>query len=203
MHVTNVEILGKGMMKRFGVAGARFLPFFVMCLAVLILQGCAWTAPVPGGTDAANPFFYQDADDLQRRLASIEEGMTEMQVFDIMGRKKDDFSKLSRQEVMASLFGSNNLNIQRDYIKAPNENDFIQSIDGYRMRFKDINREHGFSSPIRVKTKELGYDYTVDLLFQYGVLIEVPIVSGGQVNNAYSRTLFDYLSPAVALGIAQ
>jgi hypothetical protein len=78
-------------------------------------------------------------------------------------------------------------------------NHLLQSLYGYKFTFKVIEHTHGFSSPIRIRTNETGYSYIVYLIFRDNKLFERPVVSGGNVNNTSSGTLFDYLTPSTVM----
>ncbi|MCB9963836.1 MAG: hypothetical protein H6855_02320 [Rhodospirillales bacterium] len=166
----------------------------------LLLQGCSSVLPVPGGNETCNEGFYKTEDEFLSALKRLNIGMEEEDVFLILGRKKEDLSVLDREDILNLLYGGKNSEI---YFYVKNDNIDLSKINGYRFTYKVVQSEHGFSSPIRIRTKEHGYNYTVSLVFQNERLRDAPIVSGGPVNKTHSATVFDYLSPKTVLNHAQ
>jgi len=170
-----------------------FVPF--VCL--LLLAGCAGRAPVPGGNDSTNEGFYKDPDDFKVRLSRLQIGMAEEEVFAQLGRYRTDFITLSRQEIVTALFGGGSLQVPGDPAAQNALLYNLQSLYGYKLEYKNVKRKLGFSSPIRVRTDESGFDYTAILIFQQGRLFEKPVISGGTVNDKSSKTVFDWLNPSM------
>jgi hypothetical protein len=162
---------------------------------MLALAGCAGHAPVPGGDDRVNSDFYDSPDDFLRRVRSLHPGMTHAQVFATLGHNPAEMNKLSRAEITGALYGSSSAQFDGTLAEQEQARRFLQSLYGYRLVYADVEREHGFSSPIRIRTEEGGFKYTVLLIFQNGILFDQPILSGGVVNDSSSRTLFDVLNP--------
>lgn len=173
-------------------------PAIRACLAVLLaglLAACAGHAPVPGGNDDLNSKFYSSPADFQHRVNQLRPGMSHGQVFALLGRHAGEMTKLSRAEIMGALYGSQNAQFDGSYHEQERARAFLQTLYGYRLEYAKIDREHGFSSPIRVRTEKHGYRYTLLLVFQNGRLFDQPILSGGVVTDASSKTIFDYLNP--------
>ena len=163
---------------------------------LFVLGSCAGFFPVPGGTDTSNAEFYGTREDFLAHLSTISPGMTEQEALDKLGRKKDDLVQLSRNEIVMALLGTNNVEFKDNQ---DSDRTFSRSLYGYRMNFKFTERKHGFSSPIRIKTDERGFDYAVTLIFREGRLFEKPILTGGVVNNSSSKTFFDFITPGTAI----
>lgn len=166
-----------------------------LAAAVLLLAACADYAPVPGGTDNINPSFYTTREDLLHRLDGIDPGMAEKAVMAKLGRKEGELTRLKRDDIMTALLGSNIVTFEDD---ATREN-ILHELYGYKLPYKAVKRKHGFTSPIRIRTDEKGFSYTVILIFYRGLLFEKPLVSGGVINESSSRTFFDYLSPGTII----
>ncbi|MCE9508290.1 MAG: hypothetical protein K8R48_08290 [Alphaproteobacteria bacterium] len=162
---------------------------------LLFLAGCADYAPVPGGTDAVNPSYYSTKEDFLSRLSGIDPGMPEKEVLAKMGRREEELNLLRRNEIMTALLGSSIVTFDDD---ATREN-ILHDLYGYKLNYKIVKRRHGFSSLIRIRTDEKGFDYTVTLIFYQGMLFEKPLVTGGIVNGSSSKTFFDFLSPGIAV----
>jgi hypothetical protein len=162
---------------------------------LLFLAACADQAPVPGGTDAINPSFYRTKEDFLSRLDGISPGMPEKEVMAKLGRKEGELTRLKRDDIMTSLLGSNIVTFEND---ATREN-ILHELYGYRLNYKSVKRQHGFTSLIRVRTDEKGFDYTVALIFYQGLLFEKPLVTGGIINGSSSKTFFDFLSPGIVV----
>jgi hypothetical protein len=189
------------MIKYFNYPKIIFLFAF---LGILFLTGCSGYLPVPGGNETTNQEFYETDDDLFLALNKLQPGMSEAQVFTVLDRKKEDFIKLDRYEILDVLYGGSDTELQQGVSEQNQQNHLLQSLYGYRFSFKKIETEHGLSSPIRMKTDEDGYNYTVSLIFrngyyEEGFLFEKPVIAGGKVHNSYSSTIFDYLNPGIVL----
>ncbi len=171
-----------------------------MCAAILTgTTGCAGIMPVPGGNETVNESFYETKEDLLTRLETITSGMTEKEVFAALDRHEADFQRLTRQEVVTALLGTSNVEF-KDGTEEQNYNQhLLQSLYGFRLSYQIVKRKLGFSSPIRIRTDEKGFDYIVTLIFRDGVLFEKPILSGGVVNASTSKTFFDYLNPGTVM----
>lgn len=176
-----------------------FILIFVMCF--LFLGACAGT--LPGSTDATHKEFFQSEETLKKWIDELEIGMSEAEAFARLGRLKTDFEQLSRGEIVDILFGGRNAGVPPSF--QPNENlkDFLDSLAGYRLTIKSVIRKHGFTSPIRVQTDSTGYDYTLNLVFKDGQLFEKPVLVGGKVSSKSSSTLFDFLTPGLAIDVVK
>lgn len=171
----------------------------VLLAVCLGLTACAGKGAMPGGDETVNLSYYGSADDFRSRIDRLAPGMGESEVLAILGRTRDDMILLSREEVIKALYGGGSIQVMNDAVEREQTRLFLQSLYGYSMTFKDVTKKHGFSSPIRIQTEENGYDYTVKLLFQNGVLMERPVVAGGIVHGTSSKTFFDYLNPGSVL----
>lgn len=176
----------------------------VVFLSALILAACAGSLPVPGGTDTTNEGFYQSKQALLGRLSVLKPGMSESQVFVALERKKEELVYLERQQVASALYGSNALQFDhKGPASEPGSAEFMQALYGYRLDYKSVERDHGFSSPIRIKTHEQGFEYSVILVFRNGILFAEPILKGGVVNRTSSSTIFDFLNPGTLVDAAK
>jgi hypothetical protein len=176
----------------------RHFPAFALAAALaclLMLPSCAQYAPVPGGSDAENSSFYKSDEALKKTVDELEVGMTEKDVFEKLGHDRDSMPRMSREEIVAALYGGSNADFNGTLRDQELARSFLNSLDGYRLVYSNVKRNHGFSSPIRIRTMEKGYEYTANLVFQHGLLFEKPVLSGGPVNKNSSKTLFDYMNP--------
>lgn len=154
---------------------------------------------MPGGDETTNRTFYKTDEELLDAIDRLQPGMSEDRVFSALARRREDFTKLDRSEILKVLYGGSDAELESRFEEQESTNHLLQSLYGYRFTFKIVKREHGFTSPIRIRTDESGYNYTVNLIFRDGVLFEKPAISGGVVNNTRSGTLFDYLNPGLIL----
>ena len=177
---------------RIRIETLRSLCFIVMLAA---LPACAGWAPVPGGDDKVNSGFYSGSQDFLGRVNRLRPGMKQGEVFSILGRDAGEMTKLSRAEINAALYGGSSARFDGSLVEQEQARKFLQSLYGYRLEYAEVEREHGFSSPIRVRTEEEGFKYDVLLVFQSGRLFDKPILSGGAVADSSSKTLFDFLNP--------
>lgn len=138
-----------------------------------------------------------------QKVHTIQKGMTETQVLSILNRSEKDLKRLQRNEILTALYGSSAVEFRDGKIGQDAQSQFLQSLYGYSLQFKNVEKDIGFTSPFRIRTDETGYDYTVTLIYQGGLLFETPIVTGGVINQSSSKTLFDYLTPAAVLGYAK
>jgi hypothetical protein len=173
----------------------------ILVTIALSLCGCASFAPLPGGADDVNIDDYKTPDDLMARLSTMRPGMTEQNVFARLGHNPQDLTRLQRNEILTALYGSNAVEFRNGQIGADAQSQFLQSLYGYSLKFRKVEKHIGFTSPWRLRTNENGYDYTVTFVFQNGVLYQSPIVAGGLVKKSSSKTLFDYLNPAAMVHV--
>lgn len=167
--------------------------------AALIVSGCAGSFPVPGGDDDENKAFYQSAEELKLRVDTLQPGMAKDLVFSILGRTENEFTRLDRPAITENLYGGNGAGFNGTLEQQEQARIFLQSLEGYRFHYKFIDRDLGFSSPIRVRRDESGYNYTLTLVFREGRLFDKPSLSGGTVTGGSSKTIFDYLTPGLLL----
>ncbi|MBU6235895.1 MAG: hypothetical protein KGQ41_08620 [Alphaproteobacteria bacterium] len=167
---------------------------------VFALCACAGVAPVPGGTDAINPTYYASETDFKTRVGQLQAGMPEEHVLTVLGRGRDELKQLSRNEILTALYGSNTTQSLGAGVERERTIAFMQSLYGYQLRYKDVAKDHGFVNPFRIRTEEEGFDYTVNLIFKDGALLEKPDLSGGVVHERSSSTFFDYLNPGSIIG---
>lgn len=125
--------------------------------------------------------------------------MTKSQVFNSINRAEEDLIILSRDEIMFNLYGGQKLEFSQNHDNPLDEREFLKSLTGYKLIFKDIKRKHGLSSPISIRTNEVGFNYVAAFIFKDGILYEKPILSGGSVDASSSKTIFDYLNPSMVL----
>lgn len=174
---------------------------FILILPVaFLLNGCAGVLPVPGGGESINNSFYKTETDLKTRVQSIKQGMPKNAVFTKLSLHEDQFILLTREEIMSTLYGGQKLEFTQNQDAPLSERSFIQSLTGYKLLFKNVNRKHGLTSPIRIKTQENGFSYTAIFIFKDGILYEDPVLSGGEVDTTSSKTLFDYMNPSMIIG---
>lgn len=179
------------------------------CLAAVVLaaalalglSSCAEVAPVPGGTDAQNRPYFESGADLKEKLAELRPGMTEDEVFAHLKCRKEQLVLLDRIGIRRALFGGENAPLPGTPEQQIEIQNFLQKAYGYRLDFRDVKRKHGFSSPIRIRTDESGFSYTVTMIFHDGRLIERPILSGGLVNEIRSQTIFDFFNPGTGMNL--
>jgi hypothetical protein len=170
------------------------LKIFACLLAVaLSLSACADHMPVPGGTADVNQTCFSSIADMQARTLSMQPGMKENQVFARLCQKRESMTRLERREIRTALLGGPDVLFASADGKSDSQ--IIESLYGYSLSYKNVKSQHGFTSPIRIRTNETGYNYTVTLIFQEGKLYAKPILTGGIVNNVTSGTLFDYITP--------
>lgn len=186
------------MFHRFSIVPLAMVSLTLLCLS---LGACAGVAPVPGGTDAQNRPFFESGAELKRKVAELKPGMTEDEVFAHLNCPKEKLVLLDRIGIRRALFGGENAPLPGTPEQQVEIQNFLQHAYGYRLDFKDVKRKHGFSSPIRIRTDETGFSYTVTMIFHHGKLLERPIISGGIINNANSQTLFDFLNPGTGLNL--
>lgn len=177
--------------------GNKLLALFLLAVVACGMSSCA--GAFPGGSDSTNKGYYNNPAELKEWASSLEAGMGRDEVFARLGRVKTDLKILSREETMTVLFGGRNGGVPITFNPGTDIKTYLESVEGYRLEFKDVKRRHGFTSPIRIRTDESGYDYTLNLIFREGRLIEKPVLQGGIVNKQDSSTLFDYLNPGTIL----
>jgi len=181
---------------------AKNLKIALMTVLSVGLMGCAGFAPLPGGKDTVNHEFYESDEDMRTLVSELKVGMSRDDVFNHLNRQEDDFVLLNRREIIETLYGGHYVNVSFAKDSPMNNPEGLKSLAGYKLFFKKVNRKHGISSPIAMRTNEIGYNYQVALIFKDGHLFEEPIVSGGVVDASSTKTIFDYLSPKTLMGSA-
>ncbi len=178
-----------------------FLRSAVMAMAILCMQGCAGSAPVPGGTTAVNQPYFNSGNDLKIRVDKLTPGMSEDEALKVLGIKKAQMTLLDRIGIRKALFGGENSPLPGTPEEQMEIYTIIQESIGYKLDYKDTYRKHGLSSPIRLQTDEKGVSYSVTMVFHDGTLLEKPVLSGGPINDTDSTTIFDFLNPGTAIGL--
>ena len=179
----------------------KFIFSFVMILASpLLLGACSGILPVPGGGETINRQFYESDKEMKRLVSEVKQGDSKKEVFTHLRRVENDFILLTRDEIMATLYGGQRLEFVQNLSNPLKERSFLQDLRGYRLVFKKVKRKHGIHTPISMRTKEGGYSYAVTFIFKNDALYEDPVLSGGMIDATSTKTVFDYLSPANALG---
>ncbi len=173
----------------------KILHFALILSSALTISACAGKLPVPGAHDTVNQSFFVTRHDLLERLSILKVNMSEQEVFSILGHEKEDLIRLERDKILSALYGTNSINLQDGLPEKENFGAFIQSLSGLSLNYKIVERKHGFSSPIRIRTDEKGFDYTVTLVFRDGFLLVPPFLTGGLINKSHSSTFFDHLDP--------
>ncbi len=177
------------------------LKVFIGLLAVALgLNACAPSMPVPGGTADLNQACFNSIPDMQARVLQMSPGMPEGEILANLCRKKETLTRLERREIRIALLGGENVLFSG--MDTESDSQLIRSLYGYKFSYKSVNRKHGFLSPIRIRTDETGFDYTMTLIFRDGKLFEKPILSGGPVNKITSSTIFDFITPGTLVGPA-
>jgi len=161
------------------------------------LSACADHMPVPGGTDDVNKSCFKSIADMQARILSIRIGEPEGEVLASLCAKRESLTRLDRREIRTALLGGPDVL----FASANGETDsqIIQSLYGYSLNYKGVKSVHGFTSPIRIRTDQTGFNYTVTLVFRDGKLYARPILTGGIVNDISSGTIFDFITPGTVL----
>lgn len=175
----------------------------VCLLALVTLAGCAGVAPVPGGSESSNQSSYKTAEDFRAKVARLQPGMPENLVMSILERDAHDMTALSRAEIVTALYGGSAMQMLDSAREREQTRHFLQGLSGYHFVYRDVEKSHGLSSPIRISTKEHGFEYRIDLIFQNGVLLEKPVIAGGMINDTSSRTIFDYINPGTMIAQAR
>lgn len=176
--------------------------FSLVVLAMLLaLSGCA--GALPGGSDSINKSYYDSNADLESWVNSLEVGMSREETFARLGRVEKDFRRLARNEIVGVLFGGEDAGIPVHFYTDENILSYLDSLEGYRIEYKTVKRRHGFTSVIRVQTDAKGFDYRLNLIFKDGKLYQKPFLTGGQVNTTSSKTIFDYMTPGLIIGVAK
>ena len=167
----------------------------------LCLSGCV--GALPGGSESINKSYYDTHADLEAWVDSLQAGMSKEETFARLGRVEKNFKRLTRSQIVGTLFGGEDAGIPVHFHTDESILAFLESLEGYRIEHKNVKRRHGLASIIRLQTDSKGYDYTLSLIFKEGKLYQKPYLTGGQINNTSTKTIFDYLDPGMAIGVAR
>ena len=170
----------------------RLLNLVLLIVCTISLSACADKLMVPGGDRQVNEHIFENKQDLMNRVGATQAGMSQPLVFSNFNVEEKDLIKISREEIMQSLFGDNRVPMSEIGTDSPVIlRNFLRELYGYKLRYQNLERKHGIKDVIRYRTKEEGFDYEVTFIFHDGVLFEKPILTGGAVKNASSITIFD------------
>ncbi len=169
-----------------------------MCL---LLSGCV--GALPGGSESINKSYYDSNADLEAWVDSLEPGMSKAETFARLGRVEKNFKRLTRSQIVGTLFGGEDAGIPVHFHTDESILAFLESLEGFRIEHKNVKRRHGLASIIRLQTDAKGYDYTLNLIFKDGKLYQKPHLTGGQIDTTSTKTIFDYLDPGMAIGVAR
>lgn len=178
----------------------KTLPFVLVFMLVLGLGGCAGRAPVPGGNENVNAKYYKTGDDFKERVERLQAGMSEELALSILGRKKEDLTRMPRVEIVTALYGLNTMQMINSAEEREQTRAYLETLYGYKIQFSDVKSHIGFTSPIRIRTDKDGVSYSTNLIFRNGALLEKPELTGGVVHDSRSKTFFDYLNPGTFMG---
>lgn len=171
-----------------------FIGLFVLTAG---LSACADHMPVPGGTDEVNKHCFGSISEMQTRILSMHVGEPEGQVLNDLCTKRESMTRLEKREIRTALLGG------PDVLFSPangeTDSQIIRSLYGYSINYKQVKSVHGFTSPIRIRTDQTGFNYTITLVFRDGRLFAQPILTGGPVKDVSSGTLFDFITPGTVL----
>jgi hypothetical protein len=165
----------------------------VFFLLAIMISACARGLPIPGGDRTKNEHIFDGKQDLMDRLSYLERGMSKVDVFAALNVYEKDLIQIDRKEIITALFGDNRISYE-NYSAGDAENlrKLMRALDGYRLEYASVEREHGFQNPYRWRTNQEGYEYAVTLIFHDDMLFEKPILTGGAVKESSSKTMIDY-----------
>jgi len=175
---------------------------FKMVLVIIFpffLMGCAAILPVPGGGETINKDFYESGAEMKQLVSEVKKGASKEDVFEHLKRSEDHFILLTREQIMSNLYGGQNLEFVQNKKTPLKERNFLQDLKGYQLVFRKVKRKHGVHTPVSMRTNEYGYGYTATFIFKNDVLYEDPVLSGGLIDATSTKTVFDSLSPSLAL----
>lgn len=164
-------------------------------VAVTMTSGCASGHGFRSGSDSTNSSLFAGVSDLETRVAALEPGMTRDAVFDRLGVDRAQMRKLSRQEVTETLYAAAEPELSGGLEEMEAARQFFNSLEGYRLNYRDVDETTGFSLT-RVHKTSTGHDMSVTLIFKDGKLYDTPEISGGPVNDTQSTTYLKVLTRA-------
>jgi hypothetical protein len=176
-----------------------FALFLIMASAGL--ASCADHMPVPGGSDDINKSCFTSVADMQARVLTMNPGEVEGQVFAELCAKRESMTRLERHDIRTALLGGPDV-LFTTTPGGDTDSQIIQSLYGYNLVYKQVKSVHGFVNPIRIRTDQTGFNYTITLIFREGKLYVKPILTGGPVKDVSSGTLFDFITPGTLLSRA-
>jgi len=173
-----------------------FMLFLIMASAGLV--SCADHMPVPGGSDDINKSCFTSVADMQARVLAMNPGELESQVFADLCAKRESMIRLERRDIRTALLGGPDV-LFATTPGGETDSQIIQGLYGYNLIYKQLKTVHGFVNPIRIRTDQTGFNYTITLIFREGKLYVKPILTGGPVKDVTSGTLFDFITPGTLL----
>lgn len=173
------------------VLNKNLLCNFIALMAIIALGACS-SVKSPEMTQKEGSLHHEKFDtkqELLERVGSIKKSMPKDKVYELLEIGEDDFRMLSRNEILLAMYGT-------DEIEFTKNMEFIRELDGFSLDFRSIEEKTGLSSPVSMRTKKEGYEYTLILVFKGNTLYERPIIYGGDVYDSKTNSLLKFLSPS-------
>ena len=165
----------------------------VLASGAVLTSGCASVNGFHSGGESTNVSMFNGVSDLEQRVASLKLGMSRAEVFTVLGVNVKSVRKLTRQEVTSTLYAGTRPEISGGLEEMEKARAFFNSLDGYSIRYRDVDEQTSFSFT-RVNKTSKGMDVAVALIFKDGKLYDKPEISGGPVNQKSSTTYLKMLT---------
>lgn len=163
--------------------------------ALTMTTGCASSHGFRSGGESTNSALFAGVSDLETRVSALQPGMSREEVFEKLGVTRAQMQKLSRQQVTETLYAGAEPELSGGLEELEEARQFFNSLEGYRLNYRDVDEETGFSLT-RVHKQSTGHDMSVTLIFRDGALYDTPEISGGPVNKKSSTTYLKVLTRA-------
>lgn len=169
----------------------NFLFNFIALVTLIAVSACS-SVKSPEMTQKEGSLHHDKFDTkeaLLDRVKSIKKSMKKDEVYELLDITEGDFRMLSRNEILLAMYGTDEVEFTKGL-------DFIRQLDGFSLDFRSIEKKTGLSSPVSMRTKQEGYEYTLVLVFKGDTLYERPIIYGGDVYDSKTNSLLKFLSPS-------
>jgi hypothetical protein len=158
---------------------------FAVTLLTLLLAAC-----IPVGDEEVNTKLFKSKDDMKERAACLKPGMVKKTVFEKISIDKEKFSRMSFQEVQASIYGNSMVQGTPEQLEAFRRR--LEAYEGYSLPYREIKSDGSFGFG-GMKVNKNGYDLKLVLIFENGKLMRATVDGNQDVNVNENQSLFNVL----------
>ncbi len=155
-------------------------------IAILLSFNLAACSGIPTKENFENTDLFKNQADIMQRSEQLHLGLEKKEVFRILGIDPEDLSRISKSEIQNALYGESILTGNKDDLERAR--DFFKDIEGYKIKYTELKSRASLSFS-RIHTTTKGTDMSLTIIFKSGVLLEPPMITGGNIDNKRSKNI--------------